>query len=73
MYDLILKGGTVVDPSTNHNGLFDVAIERGVIACVAPDITDEPRRVINVAVKIVTPGLIDIHTHVFNGVTAGWR
>ena len=29
MYDLILKGATVLDPSTNRNGLFDVAVERG--------------------------------------------
>lgn len=48
-----------------------MAIERGVIARVAPDITDESRRVINVTGKIVTPGLIDIHTHVFNGVNQG--
>ena len=71
MYDLILKGGTVVDPSTNKNGLFDIAIENGSISRIAPDITEESRRVINVHKKIVTAGLIDIHTHVFNGVNQG--
>lgn len=71
MYDLILKGGTVVDPSSNRNGLFDVAIEDGNISHIAPDITGESRRVINVEGKIVTPGLIDMHTHVFAGVNQG--
>ena len=71
MYDLILKGGKVIDPSTNKNGLMDVAIERGNIARIAPDITEESRRVINLEGKIVTAGLIDIHTHVFGGIGQG--
>src|SRR5262245_38179026 len=68
MHDLLLKGGTVVDPSTGLDGVCDVAVERGVIARIAPDIpAAEATRTIAVAGKIVTPGLIDLHAHVFEG------
>ena len=70
MYDLIVKGGTVVDPSQNLRGISDVAIENGKIAKIAIDIPGEQsKRVVEVKGKVVTPGLIDIHTHVYSGVT----
>src|SRR5713226_5756533 len=69
MYDLVLKGGTVIDPSQGLNSLSDVAIENGRIAAIEPDIArTESRRVIDVPNHIVTPGLIDLHAHVFDGV-----
>jgi dihydroorotase len=69
MYDLVLKGGTVVDPSAGLDGRQDVAIEGGKIARIAPDIAvTEAARTIDVGGKIVTPGLIDLHAHVFEGV-----
>lgn len=69
MYDLLLKGGTVVDPSSGLEGVRDVAIEHGVIARIAPGIAPaEAARVIEVGGKLVTPGLIDLHAHVFEGV-----
>ncbi len=68
MYDLLLKGGTVVDPSTGLDGIADVAVEGGRIARIAPDIASaEAARTVEVAGKIVTPGLIDLHAHVFEG------
>ncbi|MCH8849590.1 MAG: hypothetical protein IIC89_02045 [Chloroflexi bacterium] len=68
MYDLIVKGGTVVDPSQNLHGVSDVAIEDGKIAKIAPDIpAAEAKRVVEVKGKVVTPGLIDLHTHVYAG------
>ncbi len=68
MYDLLLKGGTVVDPSTGLDGIRDVAVHGGVIARIAPDIgSGEATRTIDVAGKIVAPGLIDCHAHVFDG------
>ena len=71
MYDLIIKGGTVIDPAQGVNGLNDVAVEEGKIARVAPGIpAEESRRTIDVKGKIVTPGLIDLHTHVYDGVNA---
>jgi dihydroorotase len=70
MYDLILKGGIVIDPAAGLNGANDIAIENGLIANVAPTIADdEARRVIKVIGKTVTPGLIDLHAHVFEGFT----
>ena len=69
MYDLLIKGGTVIDPSQNINGPNDVAVQDGKIALVAPDIAEsEAARVVEVKGKLVTPGLIDLHTHIYDGV-----
>jgi dihydroorotase len=71
MYDLLLKGGTVIDPAQDLRGVLDVAVQDGKIARVAANIAkSEARRVIDVPGKTVTPGLIDLHTHVFDGVAA---
>jgi dihydroorotase len=70
MHDLVLKGGTVVDPSTGLDGVSDIAVERGAIARIAPDIpAADGARTVDVTGKIVTPGLIDLHAHVFEGVS----
>ena len=69
MYDLVLKGGTVVDPSAGLDGRRDIAVANGAIALIAPDIAvTEATRAIDVSGKIVTPGIIDLHAHVFEGV-----
>ncbi len=71
MYDLLLKGGVVIDPAQDMRGAFDIAVQDGKIASVAVNIpASEARRVIHVPGKTVTPGLIDLHTHVFDGVAA---
>ena len=71
MYDLLLKSGTVIDPAQNVRGTLDVAVQDGKIASVAANIpASEARRVIHVPGKTVTAGLIDLHTHVFDGVAA---
>jgi dihydroorotase len=71
MYDLLLKGGHVIDPSQDLRGALDIAVEDGKIARVAANIpVAEARRVVDVPGKTVTPGLIDLHTHVFDGVAA---
>ncbi len=68
MHDLLLRGGTVVDPSSGLDGISDIAVQDGVIARIATDIPSaEATRTIEVAGKIVTPGLIDLHAHVFEG------
>src|SRR6267142_5151110 len=70
MYDLLLKGGTVVDPSVGLHGVHDIAVQDGKIARIAPTIPrEEARRVHEVADKIVTPGLIDLHAHGCDGFT----
>lgn len=70
-YTTILKGGHIIDPKNNINEVMDLAIENGKIAAIAKTI--DPRlgkQVIDVSGKYVTPGLIDIHGHVFAGTTA---
>lgn len=65
-YDLLVRGGRVVDPSQDLDAVRDVAIAGGKIAAIETDIpADQAREVINANGKVVTPGLIDIHTHVF--------
>lgn len=70
IYDLILAGGTVIDPATGRNGRFDVAVTAGRIAAVEPDLSQAAaREVIDVSGKIVTAGMIDTHAHVYEHVT----
>jgi dihydroorotase len=66
--DLLLKGGHVIDPKNNINTKMDVAIVAGKIFKVAVDIpSNTSKKTVNVAGLYVTPGLIDIHGHVFHG------
>ena len=65
-YDLLLKGGHVIDPKNNRDGVMDVAIAGGKIAKVAPSINaSEARRTVDVKGLYVSPGFIDLHVHVF--------
>ena len=67
-YDLLLKGGHVIDPRNNLSAVRDVAIAAGKIAAVAENIPPaEARRVVDASGLYVTPGLVDIHVHVFAG------
>ncbi len=62
-YDLILKGGRVIDPSLRLDATRDVAIASGRIAAVEANIAGGAAETLDVAGKIVAPGLLDIHTH----------
>jgi dihydroorotase len=66
-YDLIIKGGRVIDPSIGLDGVHDLAIAGGRIAAVEANITGDAAETIDAAGKIVAPGLIDIHTHAGRG------
>lgn len=71
-YDIILKGGRVIDPRNQIDDILDVAISEGKIAMVAENIREEEGlKVIDVGGLYVVPGLIDPHTHVFVGSTPG--
>jgi dihydroorotase len=66
--DLLLKGGHVIDPKNQIDSKMDVAITKGKIAQVAADIPGKNAKlVVDVTGLIVTPGLIDMHVHVFQG------
>ncbi len=66
--DILLKGGHVIDPKNKIDEQMDVAIVKGKIAQVAKDIpASNAKQVIDVKGLYVTPGIIDMHVHVFNG------
>lgn len=67
-YRILIKGGHVIDAKNNINDVMDVAIQDGKIARVAKNIdTVLAQQVVNARGMFVTPGLIDLHTHVFYG------
>lgn len=69
MYDVVIKGGRVIDPAQNIDAAMDVAINGDKIAAVDKDISPkECRQQIDAKGKIVTPGLIEMHAHVFDGI-----
>jgi dihydroorotase len=71
--DLLLKGGTVIDPKNKINSKMDVAITAGKIFKVAANIpANTATKVVDVSGMYVAPGFIDMHTHVFVGSNPGF-
>lgn len=69
-YDVVLHGGRVIDPAAGVDGAFDVAVQDGRIAAVRRDLPREhARATIDVSDKLVLPGMIDTHAHVYQYVT----
>jgi dihydroorotase len=68
--DLILRGGRVIDPAQALDGIRDVGFANGRVAAVAPRIAEPAKEERDVAGAIVTPGMIDLHTHVYWGGTS---
>lgn len=65
-FDLVIKGGEVIDPSQSLRAKRDVGIRYGVVEALEADIpASRAVAVIDAAGKLVTPGLIDVHTHVY--------
>jgi dihydroorotase len=62
-YDLLIKGGRVIDPSAGLDAVRDIAIAGGRIVAIAENIPGDATETIDAHGKVVTPGLIDIHTH----------
>jgi dihydroorotase len=70
MYDLLLKNGRLIDPSQNLDSVMDVAFTDGHVAELGKNITGTAAATRDVSGAIVTPGLIDLHTHVYWGGTS---
>ena len=69
-FDMLLRGGRVIDPASGRDGVADIAIRDNVIAAIEPSIpAAAAREVLDVSGKIVTAGLIDTHAHVYQHVT----
>jgi dihydroorotase len=69
-YDLLIKGGTLVDPAQGIHAAKDVAFSDGKVAAVESDLSKEQAHtVVDAGGKVVAPGMIDLHVHVFAGVS----
>lgn len=68
-YDLVLRGARVLDPAQNIDGLSDVAVTGGRIVALSENLAGSGRREIHLAGKLLTPGWIDIHAHLYPGST----
>src|SRR5258708_10889902 len=65
-FDLVIKGGDVLDPSQRLRGRRDIGIRFGMIEALEADIPAErAQRVLDATGKLVTPGLVDLHTHIY--------
>jgi dihydroorotase len=70
MTHLILTGGRIIDPANSRDEIGDIAFKDGKVAEIGPELSREGAETVSVAGKIVTPGLIDLHTHVYWGGTS---
>lgn len=70
MWDMLLRGGRVLDPASSHDGPADVAVRSGAVAAIGQGLpADAAAEVVDVTGSLVTPGLVDMHTHVFPSAT----
>ena len=72
-FDLVLRGGRVIDPAQGLDGVCDVGIREGKIGAVQPGIDPaDARQALDVSDRLVVPGLIDTHAHVYQHVTGAF-
>ncbi|GAB2455030.1 amidohydrolase family protein [Jatrophihabitans fulvus] len=68
-YDLVITGGTVLDPASGTNAVLDVAVEKGRIAAIGAGLGTHAVRTVDATGKTVLPGLVEGHTHIFQYVS----
>ena len=68
-YHLVIQNGRLIDPSTGLDGYYDVAFRDGKVAAVAPKIDPADAATVDARDKLVTPGLVDAHVHIYEGVS----
>ncbi|GEP56129.1 amidohydrolase/deacetylase family metallohydrolase [Reyranella soli] len=68
-YEILLKGGRVIDPAQGLDGVMDVAVNDGRVAAIGKDLPGPARETVDVRGKLVLPGLIDTHAHVYRYVS----
>lgn len=66
-WDLLIRGGTVVDPARSVHDVQDVAFSDGRVAAIGEALAEEAREVLDARGALVVPGLIDLHAHVYHG------
>lgn len=69
-FDLVVRGGRVIDPSQSIDAVLDVAFKDGKVAALGSGLDSAGARTVEAAGLVVTPGLIDLHTHVYDGGTS---
>lgn len=69
LYDVVLRGARICDPATGLDRVCDLAVADGRIAAIGPDLSSQAHEAIDVAGKLVTPGWVDLHVHVFEWMT----
>jgi dihydroorotase len=70
MAHLILTGGRIIDPANGRDEISDLAFEDGKVAAIGRELPRAGAETVDVAGKLVVPGLIDLHTHVYWGGTS---
>src|SRR5260370_34486834 len=70
MLDLILKGGRIIDPANGRDEIADIGFEGGRVAAVGSGLPLRGAETVDARGRIVVPGLIDLHTHVYWGGTS---
>jgi dihydroorotase len=66
-YDLVLKGGRIIDPATSRDETTDIAFADGKVSEIGRDIPANGAETVDLRGLVVVPGLIDLHTHVYWG------
>ena len=65
--DLVLKGGRIIDPESGLDEIQDIAFKDGKVSALADSLATMPaKQVHDVSGNIISPGLIDLHTHVYS-------